>query len=119
MQIQHTSWGTVRSRGHYLAVKWLNGSYWLFDDDDENESLENEVIELAEPPHQLMPEHPLHETHYVIDEVSFCSASLLGHFERRISNHMPINLGAGIGAKAVACYQIKYMSKSDMLGARL
>jgi hypothetical protein len=30
------------------------------------------------------------------------------------SNHMPINLGAGIGAKAVACYQIKYMSKNDM-----
>ena len=94
----------------------------------ENELLvnESEVIELAEPPlhvilgpRQLMPEHPLHETHYVIDEVSFCSASLLGHFERRISNHMPINLGAGIGAKAVACYEIKYMSKNDMLGARL
>ena len=36
---------------------------------------ESTVIELAEPP-----------LHVIFDEVSFCSASLLGHFEHRISN---------------------------------
>jgi len=41
----------------------------------------------------------------VIDEVSFCSASLLEHFEHRISNPRE---------KAAAYYQIKYMSKNDM-----
>ena len=41
----------------------------------------------------------------VIDEVSFCSARLLGHFEHRISNPRE---------KAAAYYQIKYMSKNDM-----
>ena len=38
----------------------------------------------------------------VIDEVSFCSASLLGQFEHRTRE------------EAAAYYQIKYTSKNDM-----
>jgi len=33
-EIQRTTWGTVRSRGHYFAVKFgEDGKPWLFDDD--------------------------------------------------------------------------------------